>query len=247
MGRAPTPASGAAPAAVRVLLSLGYAVSAIDGWHKLFLRWRGSEVDDEQPHYSLSWFSAVYLSDVLVNFTMGTTLNRWSAMDVVKHHVPALGTVPLILLSSPSAATRAVHIIFNTASINELFGMAQSFSSKDTAARGAGRSKVEVLRRVHGLAWFQTFGLWLFYVSGKLISREARNAESPARAASYVALLPLGAWFGQQYGEWTASNAKWLWNTTRYPAKLYWLVSMLALATGMSSGGVGAVLDSRKS
>ena len=190
MGRAPT--SGAAPAAVRALLTLGYAVSAVDGWHKLFLRWSGSEIDDEHPHYSLKWFSAVYISDCLVNFTMGTTLNRWSLMDVLKHHVPALGTVPLILLSSPSAVTRAVHIIFNTASVNELFGMVQSFSSKDTAARGAGRSKVEVLRRVHGLVWFQTFGLWLFYVAGKLISREARDAAeaSPVRAATWhVALI----------------------------------------------------------
>ena len=234
--RSCTPQRRAAPWAVRALIVAGYASSTCDGVRRLVSRWFGDPIADDAPHYDLRVFSFVYVADIVINFTLGSTLDRWSAMDVVAHHIPALAVVPMILCSAPSAATRVMHIAFSTANINEVMGMLQSFrgASFDTAARGASRSKLEVLRRCIALVWWHTFGLWLFNAGGETVANEVLTPGcSTLRAIAYAALAPLSAWFSWNYAIWSAANVKWLCDSKRYPRKLYWLIAQLALAGGI--------------
>ena len=228
--RASTPPRSAAPWVVRALLATGYAFSFSDGVRRLAERWFGDPIADDAPHYDLRVFSLVYFADVVINFTLGSTLERWSAMDVVAHHVPALAVVPMILLSAPSAATRVMHISFSTANINEMLGVLMSFEMSV-----ASHSRLDVLRRCTATAWFHTYGIWLFAAGGETMANEMLAPGCSAlRAAVYAAIVPLSAWFSWNYACWSASNVRRLFNTKRYPRKLYWLIAQLAVVGGIA-------------
>jgi hypothetical protein len=234
--RSCTPQRRAAPWAVRALIVAGYASSTCDGVRRLVSRWFGDPIADDAPHYDLRVFTLVYFADIIINFTLGSTLDRWSAMDVVAHHVPALAVVPMILCSAPSAATRVMHIAFSTANINEVMGMLQSFRGAgfDTAARGASRSKLEVLRRCIAIVWWHTFGFALFAAGGETMANEMLAPDAAWTSAVYAATVPLTAWMSWNYAVWSASNVKWLCDTKRYPRKLYWLIAQLAVVGGIA-------------